>query len=232
MTFPDLFDEFRKAILPGGASGTTLSSLKAVARYTSAREGDAPFKGNGVDQIIFIASGSTKLVAHVSQGREQVVAFHFKGDLVSVPATVAHAYTLCALEDCELVFFPADDFLQIAKQEAQLIVKILERALRSLARSREKAVALGRKTAGERLASFLVTMAERIGWSSEDAVELELIMSRRDIGDSLGLTVETVSRQLSELRNAGLIETSGRSHFRLLDIESLHSRAGHLKAAA
>ncbi len=232
MTFPDLFDEFRMAVLPSGASEPTLSGLEAVARYTSARDGDAPFKGDGVDQIVFIASGSAKLVAHVSQGREQVVAFHFKGDLVLVPATAAHAYTLCALDNCELVFFPAADFLQIAQREAHLIVKVLERALRSLARSREKAVTLGRKTAGERLASFLVTMAERIGWSSDDAVELDLIMSRRDIGDSLGLTVETVSRQLSRLRNAGLIETSGRSHFRLLDLESLQRRAGHLKATA
>ncbi|MCK0127560.1 helix-turn-helix domain-containing protein [Erythrobacter sp. F6033] len=231
MTFPDLFDEFRTAVLPGGASDPTLSNLESVARYTSAREGDAPFNGIGVDQIVFIAGGSTKLVAHVSQGREQVVAFHFRGDLVSVPASAAHAYTLCALEDCELVFFPADDFLQIAQQEPHLVITILERTLRSLARSREKSVALGRKTAEERLASFLVTMAERIGWSRDGAVELDLIMSRRDIGDSLGLTIETVSRQLSELRNACLIETSGRSRFRLLDLPSLHRRAGHLELA-
>ena len=101
----------------------------------------------------------------------------------------------------------------------------------ALSRSREKAISLGRKSAQERLASFLITMAERIGKNDADACVMELPMSRRDIADSLGLTIETVSRQLSELRDAGLIETSGRSRMRLLDLDRLNARAGHLAPA-
>lgn len=232
-TFPDLFDSFSAAILPLGSSDSTHLRFQAVARYASARAGDAPFTGNGKDQIIFVAAGSTKLVAHASQGREQVVAFHFAGDLVLVPARAAHSYTLCALADCELIYFPAEEFFKLARHEAGMTDEVLARAMKALARCREKTISLGRKSAQERLASFLVTMAERIGAARDSKViELDLPMSRRDIADSLGLTIETVSRQLSELREAGLIETSGRSRIWLRDLARLNLCAGHLAPAA
>ena len=232
MTFPDLFDRFASAILPLGNTDATHLRFQAVARYASARSGDAPFIGNGQDQIIFIASGSTKLVAHASQGREQVVAFHFAGDLVSVPASGAHAYSLGALEDCELIYFPADEFLQLARYADGMLAQVLDRAMRALARCREKTISLGRKTAQERLASFLVTMADRIGAKTEQGTDLHLPMSRRDISDSLGLTIETVSRQLGELRASGLLATPSRSRVCLLDIDGLKARAGHIGVAS
>lgn len=230
-TFPDLFDRFSASILPLGSSDSTHLRFQAVARYASARAGDAPFMGNGKDQIIFVAAGSTKLVAHASHGREQVVAFHFAGDLVLVPARAAHAYSLCALEDCELIYFPADEFIKLARHEAGMTDAVLERAMRALARCREKAVSLGRKNAQERLASFLVTMADRIGTVSGECCELDLPMSRRDIADSLGLTIETVSRQMGELREAGFVETSGRSRVCLHNMQALRACAGHLTPA-
>lgn len=232
MPFPDLFDRFALSVLPNGVSEVTRQKFKAIARYSSARTGDAPFKGNGQDQIVFLASGSTKLVAHASQGREQVVAFHFAGDLISVPASGAHAYSLSALDDCELIYFPAADFLQLAQQEEKMVNQMLDRALSALARCREKTVTLGRKTAQERLASFLVTMAGRVGQQAKHGVEMDLPMSRRDIGDSLGLTIETVSRQLSELRAAGLLSTPTRSLVCIADIDGLKARAGHIQTAA
>lgn len=232
MTFPELFERFSSSVLPLGSSDATHLRFQAVARYASARAGDAPFTGNGKDQIIFVAKGSTKLVAQVSHGREQVVAFHFAGDLVLIPAQTAHSYTLCALEDCELIYFPADEFLKLARHEAGMIDEVLERTMGALVRCRDKAVSLGRKTAQERLASFLVSMAGRIGIAKDTGCELDLPMSRRDIADSLGLTIETVSRQLGELRDAGFVATSGRSLVRLHDIQGLSLRAGHLIPAA
>ena len=231
MTFPDLFERFCSAILPAGSSQETHLRFQSVARFASAHAGDSPFEVTNQDQIVFISNGSAKLVANCSQGREQVVAFHFAGDLVSVPAGGAHAYTLIALDNCELIVFASDDFLKLARREAGMIDQALERTMLALSRSREKAISLGRKSAQERLASFLITMAERIGKNEAKAYAMELPMSRRDIADSLGLTIETVSRQLSELRDAGLIETSGRSQVRLLDLDRLNARAGHLVPA-
>ncbi|KEO89136.1 hypothetical protein EH31_13965 [Erythrobacter longus] len=232
MAFPELFERFAVEVLPLGVSDGTHLRFQSVARFVTARAGDAPFRGNGKDQIAFVASGSTKLVAQASQGREQVVAFHFAGDLVSIPSSTAHAYSLCALEDCELVYFPADKFLALAQEESGMVAEVLTRALRALERCREKTVALGRKTAQEKLASFLVTMNDRVGAVEGNQQEMSLPMSRKDIGDSLGLTIETVSRQFSELRSLGLIETQGRSGIRLLDLEGLKARAGHVLAAA
>lgn len=231
MTFPDLFERFSAEILPLGSADATHLRFQAIARYASARSGDAPFTVNDQDQIVFIAKGSCKLVAEASHGREQVVAFHFAGDLVSVPARGAHAYTLYALDDCELIFFRADEFFKLARYETGMIDKALERAMLALARSREKAISLGRKSAQERLASFFLNMAERIGSKHEEGWVMHLPMSRGDIADSLGLTIETVSRQLSELRDAGLLKTQGRSKVQLLDIQGLASRAGHLAPA-
>jgi len=228
MTFPDLFERFSAEILPLGSADATHLRFQAIARYASARGGDAPFTVNDRDQIVFIAKGSAKLVAEASQGREQVVAFHFVGDLVSVPARGAHAYTLYALEDCELIFFPSEEFFKLARYESGMIDEALERAMLALARSREKAISLGRKSAQERLASFFLNMAERIGAEQEGSWFMRLPMSRGDIADSLGLTIETVSRQLSELRDAGLLKTQGRSQVHLLDMDGLASRAGHL----
>ncbi|MBV7259068.1 Crp/Fnr family transcriptional regulator [Erythrobacter crassostreae] len=210
----------------------TRTKLEAAARYASALSGDAPIVGNDKDQIVFVGSGSVKLVAHASAGREQVVAFQFAGDLVSVPATRAHAYSLSALDDCELISFPADEFFKLVQQEEGIILEVLKCSLVALANCREKAITLGRKTAQERLASFLVSMAERGGTPVDRGVELHLPMSRSDMGDSLGLTIETVSRQLSELRASGLLITPSRSKFLLLDLAGLQARAGHIRAAA
>jgi len=232
MTFPDLFDQFSLAILPPAICDTMHLRFQSVARYASARAGDAPFTDNDRDQIVFVASGSTKLVAHASQGREQIVAFHFAGDLVTVPARGAHAYSLFALESCDLIYFPADDFFKLARSEAAMIGEVFDRAMRALAGCREKTISLGRKSAQERLASFLVTMADRIGVAQDDGCVLDLPMSRRDIADSLGLTIETVSRQLGDLRNAGLLETAGRSRITIRNFETLNACAGHLPEAA
>lgn len=238
MPFSKLFERFATNFLPPGLSDATRQKFENLARYASARAGDAPFRGNGHDQIAFVASGSTKLVAHASGGREQVVAFHFAGDLVSVPARAAHAYSLCALEECELIYFPAEQFFQLAIDEAGMANEMLDRALKALARCREKAISLGRKNAQEKLASFLVTMAERLaggerlGGADDPGHVFDLPMSRRDIGDSLGLTIETVSRQFSELRERGLLETTGRSKVRLIDMKGLNEHAGHLPVAA
>lgn len=228
MTFPDLFERFSAEILPLGSTDATHLRFQAIARYASARSGDAPFTVNDQDQIVFIAKGSSKLVAAASQGREQVIAFHFSGDLVSVPARGAHVYTLYALDDCELIFFPSDEFFKLARYESGMIDKALERAMLALSRSREKAISLGRKSAKERLASFFLNMAERIGSRDDMGWMMHLPMSRSDIADSLGLTIETVSRQLSELRDAGLLKTQGRSQVHLLDMNALALCAGHL----
>lgn len=179
--------------------------------------------------LVYVASGATKLVALAAAGREQVAAFNFVNDLVTVPAQGQHAYVLRALVDCELVVVPYAAMRDEVRSDAAALARLLDNYDAALWRCREKALMLGRKTAPERIAGFLLAMAARIGVPEGGAVLLELPMSRRDIGDATGLTIETVSRQLSLLRDDRLILTEGRSKVRLLDLPKLEARAGHLQ---
>ena len=85
---------------------------------------------------------------------------------------------------------------------------------------------LGHQSARQRIAGFLVSMAERICGCTRGSCEFSLPMARADIGDSLGLTIETVSRQFTDLRHDGLVTTRGRSAVTLVDIEALRREAG------
>ena len=91
---------------------------------------------------------------------------------------------------------------------------------------------LGTHSARERLAGFLLAMFERGACHRASPETIRLPMSRAEISDSLGLTIETVSRQFSEMRNLGLIETTGRSIVTVRDWEGLAHAAGHMPAAA
>ena len=225
---PSAFERFGEAILPAGLPSDALAEFALLARPRTVGAGATVLPEQSEDRIVFLARGATKLVAYAALGREQIVAFHFSEELASIPAPRAHAYTLVALQDCEALAFPADDFLDLAAKHPALMRTLLRSTLGSLHRSRERSIALGRKTARERVAGFLVGMAERIGAPERNRCVLQLPMSRRDIADNLGLTIETISRQLGELREEGLIETSGRSTVRLLDLAAIARSAGYL----
>lgn len=184
------------------------------------------------DQFVFIAHGATKLVAHASDGREQIISFQFPGETFCVPARAHHSYSLCALSDVDLYVIPYGRLLQISKDDTAMLSGLLAATRTSLTRCRRKTISLGRKSASERIAAFLLEMADRIAVESEGRAEMVLPMSRRDIADSLGLTIETVSRQFSIARRDGIIETAGRSGVRILDPSTLELRAGYLEAAA
>lgn len=213
---------------PNVSAGSGANRLRMLAQLMDIGQGRTVPIDPAKDFLVYVGSGTTKLIASASGGREQIVAFHFSGDLVSVPVNAWHSYRLSALAQTEVLTFPAADFLRIAASEPLLQAELLRHTMTALHRCRDKAVGLGRKNAQERLASFLVGMADRIGMVEEGSCTLELPMSRRDIGDSLGLTIETVSRQFSELRMTGLIETSGRSRAVLHDLAALAERAGHV----
>jgi CRP-like cAMP-binding protein len=179
--------------------------------------------------------GAAKLVAQpvglADGGAVQVLAFHFGGDMISVLREGDSDFRLIALSECRLLVFSTDRFLDIAQSDPAILRWVLTRSLQALHRSRTRMMQLGHKSARQRIADFLMSMAERGGARNAKTCRLVLPMSRRDIGDSLGLTIETVSRQFTELREAGLIETRGRSLVQLLDVGALAQAAGHSRIA-
>lgn len=226
------FEQFAERVLPSTLGGDVRCGFRALARcHPLARDVSLDFAAGG-EQIVFVVRGATKLVAHASEARDQVVAFHFAGEVFTVPEPDNYSYSVCALRECDLLTFASPEFLSLAEGEAEIMRQLLDSTKLSLRRCREKTIALGRKTAGERVAVFLLGMARRIGVEQDGRVALELPMSRRDISESLGLTIETVSRQLSKLKDDGVIETAGRSGIILRNCPDLQRRAGFLKHAA
>lgn len=210
------------------ADRSVLPRIGALARTVRAKAGSEVRLGQHGATLVYIASGAAKLVARAAAEREQVAAFNFAGDLVTVPGIGPHAYVLQALVDSELVVLPYAALRHAVRGDADVLARLLDNCDAALGRCREKALMLGRKTASERMAGFLLAMAARIGVPKGGAVLLDLPMSRRDIGDGIGLTIETVSRQFSLLRDDRLISTEGRSKVLLLDLPGLEARAGHL----
>lgn len=229
---------FRAALPPGTGDGPTADRLCALGEAAHLERGEQLPPDANEDRLVWIAGGAAKLIcphaapgAGVALAGGQVLAFHFAGDLVSVLRQTAAELRggdlrLAALSPCDLVIFPADRFLDAAQGDPAVLRAVLSRSLQALHRSRTRMMQMGHKSAAARIADFLVSMAERLADCTAGPCDFALPMSRRDIGDSLGLTIETVSRQLTELREAGLIATEGRSKVRLPDIGALAKLAG------
>jgi len=212
----------------GVAARPVLSGCAAFGHSLHLGAGKVAPLPRGESALVHIVSGAAKLVAHAAAERNQVTAFNFAGDLVMVPGSGPHAYELHTLVPSELIVFPYKALRNAVADDPAILARLLDNCDAALGRCREKALMIGRKTASERLAGFLVMMAARIGVPHGDRILLDLPMSRRDIGDSLGLTIETISRQFSLLRQARQIATEGRSKVLLLDFHGLQERAGHL----
>lgn len=230
-------EAFRAAVPFGNGPPDTADRLCAVGRYRAIERGRELPANTNEDRLVYIATGCAKLVAESacasssksepSTKNNHVLAFHFAGDIVSVLRQPDADFRLVALDDLELVIFPSNQFLDVAQDDPVVLRSVLASSLQALHRSRTRMMQLGHKSARQRIADFLVSMARRICGCTCGACEFSLPMSRRDIGDSLGLTIETVSRQLTDLREAGLVETQGRSCVRLTDINALADEAGN-----
>ena len=230
--FSDLFDEFDRRILPHHLTDADILPLRREATAMELRAQDEADFGGGEDHFVYVANGAAKLVAYLSTSREQIVAFGFPGELIHVPRAAQHSFSLIALEATELLAMPANSLLAASGKDSTLLRLATEQTILALGRSRANAIMLGTRSARERLAGFLLNMFERGARRDDPVGTVTLPMSRTDIADSLGLTIETVSRQFSEMRKIGLIETRGRSVVTILDWERLALAAGQMRVAA
>lgn len=174
-----------------------------------------------------VIEGVLKLTASTSDGREQTLGIVYPSDFIGRPFGRSSSHSVVALSEAKVCTFPRSAFDRFAQDHPDLEHKLLQRTLTELDRSREWMVLLGRKSASERLAAFLLDMADRLG--AKDAqgnLRFELPFGRQDIADLLGLTIETVSRQITRLREDGVIATPDRRGIVLLDREWLVDSAG------
>lgn len=230
MSFQSSFDSFAKEVIPAGIAPALVERFRQLARPLQLdRRGTAKLEAER-DQLVFVACGSIKLVASNDLGTEQIISFHFAGDVASFSVHDAQVMQIVALRGSELLVFDTREVLGLARQNAELSERLTMLAIGSLQHCREHALALGRRSAQERVASFLMSMRKLRQVSEDRGKTLHLPMTRREIADCLGLTVETVSRQFSQLRAAGLIETPSRTIVTLLDPGRLAQCTGSASA--
>jgi CRP/FNR family transcriptional regulator len=163
-------------------------------------------EGGPNDALYVVVQGSFRLSKHLDDGRRQITGFLFPGDFIGVRATKASAYTAEALEDSRVCYFPHKFLDAIAADCPGVKDRLIARGQTEYHKAQDHIVLLGKKSAEERVASFLRMVADAIGNSAEGAViETPLPMPRQDIADYLGLRHETLSRTLAALKKKGAI---------------------------
>lgn len=207
--------------------------LVALAKTSSKRKVDvgAELIGDSepVESYANVLSGVVKLTKTLSDGRQQIVGLQFAPDFLGRPFKKESAVTAEAATDVSLCSFPRAAIDRMMKEAPGLEQRLLRQTLTELDEARDWMLMLGRKTAGEKVASFLLLIAR----NSEPAADpnrgkaaFDLPLTRADIADFLGLTIETVSRQLTKLRSDGVIRIENNRHIMVENVARLAARSG------
>lgn len=188
-----------------------------------------------VDRYSNVLSGVVKLTKSLSDGRQQIVGLQFAPDFLGRPFKVKSAINAQAATAVSLCSFPRTAVERMMKESPEFEHRLLKQALNELDEAREWMVTLGRKTAPEKVASFLLMIARNIDSSVGPAARsarFDLPMTRADISDFLGITNETVSRQLTSLRMDGVIRIENNRRVTVDSMSRLERRCGGRGATA
>jgi CRP/FNR family nitrogen fixation transcriptional regulator len=167
-------------------------------------ERDAEIYGEGepVEHFYQVVSGAARTYKVLSDGRRQIGAFHLPGDVFGLEAGSTHAFSAEAIVGATIRMASRSTLETMAARDVALARDNWSRTAEKLQQAEGHMLLLGRKTAEERVASFLLEMSERV----HNVSMVELPMSRQDIADYLGLTIETVSRTFTQLESKATIE--------------------------
>ncbi|WEK02860.1 MAG: Crp/Fnr family transcriptional regulator [Candidatus Devosia phytovorans] len=172
-----------------------------------------------------VLRGVIKLTKVLEDGRQQVVGLQFAPDLLGRMFATESRVTAEAASDVEVCLVPKAALEALVRSNPELEHRVALQALRDLDEARDWMVTLGRKTAAEKVASFLYLIASHIDPAGA-VTTFDLPLSRADIADFLGLTIETVSRQISRLKADGVIEIEHYRHVVVPDLTRLRLRCG------
>ncbi len=210
----------------GGLELDVVHELAAILTFKEYGEGDPVFdEGEGADHYYVVTSGTVRLYKLMPDGRRQIIGFLYPGDVLGLHDDHMYSYSADALGETCLCRFPAGRLVALMRRFPGLEHRMLEATSHELVEAQANMLLLGRKTAMERVTSFLSRLADQAEARGEPPENLLLPMSRADIGDYLGLTTETVSRALSRLKAKGAIDLENK-HVRLRDREVIRDMTG------
>ncbi len=220
----------RHACLPSWAEPGAQAPLERtpIARRRL-RKGQAVFReGERCDYIYAARFGSFKSVASLSDGREQVMAFHLPGEMFGFDglATGKQPTTVSALEDAEVCVLPYAQLSEAAGTSRSVLHHLTSTLCAELVNERRVAALIANTRSEERVAAFLLNLSQRLRERGYSSRAFQLRMTREEIGSYLGATLETVSRCLSSLARRGFVSV----HHRQIEIVDPDGLRAHYAA--
>jgi CRP/FNR family transcriptional regulator len=214
--------DVRDLVFCSALSDAERPRLAAIVLEVRARPQQTIFyEGDPADHVFNVTSGAVKLYKLLPDGRRQVTGFLFRGDFLGLALNTSYAYSAEAIVETRLCRFPRRDLEGLLDEYPKLERRLLAMAGNELSAAQDQMLLLGRKTAKERVASFLLKLVERAGQRGEPPGPISLPMTRSEIADFLGLTTETVSRTFTELRKAKVIALADPTTVNLLEQDAL-----------
>lgn len=192
------------------------------ARTTLFREGESS------GYLYLLRTGQLKLTNLSANGREQIIGIGLPGHLLGFHTMddTAHSYTAEALTPVSVCTISRVDMEEVLRENPAVARRVIDIINEELVRARGLVRLLGRKTSVEKVAAFVLSLSP-LGFRNGTPTELPLPLSRQEMADLLGLTVETVSRHMSEFKRAGIVDAP-RGHVTILDADRLAALAGEL----
>lgn len=220
----------RNRAICAGLDSEELQALNRISHHQKMRAGESLlWEGENTLVVANVIEGVVKLTVSNADGREQIVGLMFSSDFIGRPFGAESPFNATAVTDAQVCVFHRSSFDRFAAEHPNLQQKLLFRTLDELDRTRRWMLLLGRKSAEGKMASFLLEMTERLApngcISFGPADKFELPFGRQQIADILGLTIETVSRQLTRMRDDGLIDLPSRREIQILNRNALEDMA-------
>lgn len=205
-----------------------LSLSKDTTKHQIPADREISAEGGAPTSFSNIISGVVKLSKLMADGRQQIVALQFAPDLVGRPFDVQNKTSVEAATDVRLCSFPVRALEELIAESPDLEQRLHQQNLRELDEARDLLLSLGRKSATERVASFIYFIALHINpdaSAGHATLDFQIPLKRSDIADFLGLTLETVSRQMTKLRQAGVISILDRRSIKITNLAKLERLA-------
>ncbi|MCE6950528.1 Crp/Fnr family transcriptional regulator FnrL [Cereibacter sphaeroides] len=208
-----------------------LATLEQIKYYRSYQAGQTViWSGDKMDFVASVVTGIATLTQTMEDGRRQMVGLLLPSDFVGRPGRQTVAYDVTATTDLLMCCFRRKPFEEMMQKTPHVGQRLLEMTLDELDAAREWMLLLGRKTAREKIASLLAIIARRDAAlklrDPKGPLTFDLPLTREEMADYLGLTLETVSRQVSALKRDGVISLEGKRHVIVNDFARLLEEAG------
>lgn len=211
-----------------------LAVLEKIKIYRSFKAGEQIlWRGEAMDYVASVVSGVATLGKTLEDGRTQMVGLLLPSDFIGRPGRAAVEFDVTAVSDVTLCCFERIPFERLLIATPRIAQRLVEIALDELDAAREWMLLLGRKTAREKIATFIEMLVQRnsIDHGITPALTLTLPLTREEIANYLGLTLETVSRQLSALKSENILHFKDRRHFEVMDLAALRVISGDDRGA-